>query len=59
MKFRYPGTSFSGRLPTLSETEIMDMLQGCLPFATDAGEQTLEEKMVERKFVLGDGQSCR
>jgi len=39
----------------LYETEIMDMPQVFLPFATDAKGQTLEEKMVEGKFVLGDG----
>ena len=32
------------------------MPQVCLPFATDAKGQTLYEKMVEGKFLLGSGQ---
>jgi len=55
----YPDTTFSGSILTFCETEIVDISQMFLLFATDAREQTLEEKMVERKFVLGDGQSCR
>jgi hypothetical protein len=39
----------------LYETEIVDMGQVFLPFATDAKGQTLYEKMVEGKFLLGDG----
>jgi len=37
----------------LYETEIMDMPQVFLPFATDAKGQTLYKKMAEGKFVLG------
>ena len=33
------------------ETEIVDMLQVFLPFATDAKGQTLYEKMVGEVFV--------
>jgi hypothetical protein len=40
----------------LYETEIVEMSQVFLPFATDAKGQTLYEKMVEGKFLLGDGQ---
>jgi len=40
----------------LYETEIVEMPQVFLPFATDAKGQTLYEKMVEGKFLLGDGQ---
>ena len=39
----------------LYETEIIDMPQVFLPFATDAKGQTLYEKMVEGKFLLGPG----
>ncbi len=39
----------------LYETEIVDMPQVFLPFATDAKGQTLYEKMVDGKFLLGDG----
>jgi hypothetical protein len=39
----------------LYETEIVDMGQVFLPFATDTKGQTLYEKMVEGKFLLGDG----
>jgi len=39
----------------LYETEIVDMPQVFLPFATDAKGQTLCEKMVEGKFLLGPG----
>jgi len=39
----------------LYETEIVDMPQVFLPFATDQKGQTLYEKMVEGKFLLGDG----
>jgi hypothetical protein len=39
----------------LYETEIVDMPQVFLPFATDAQGQTLYEKMVDGKFLLGDG----
>ena len=37
----------------LYETEIVDMPQIFLPFATDAKGQTLYKKMAEGKFVLG------
>ncbi|SRR5712691_7598369 len=39
----------------LYETEIVDMPQVFLPFATDAKGQTLYEKMVDGKFLLGPG----
>ena|SRR2546426_8946839 len=39
----------------LYETKIVDMPQVFLPFATDTKGQTLYEKMVEGKFLLGDG----
>ena len=39
----------------LYETEIVDMPQVFLPFATDVQGQTLYEKMVDGKFLLGDG----
>ena len=39
----------------LYETEIVEMPQVFLPFATDAKGQTLYEKMVDGKFLLGDG----
>ena len=39
----------------LYETEIVEMPQVFLPFATDAKGQTLYEKMAEGKFLLGDG----
>ena len=39
----------------LYETEIVDMSQVFLPFATDQKGQMLYEKMVEGKFLLGDG----
>ena len=39
------------------ETEPVDMPQVFLPFATDTQGQTLYEKMVKGKFLLGDGQS--
>src|SRR6267154_9135 len=39
----------------LYEAEIVDMPQVFLPFAPDAKGQTLYEKMVEGKFLLGDG----
>ncbi len=39
----------------LYETEIVEMPQVFLPFAPDAKGQTLYEKMVEGKFLLGDG----
>ena len=39
----------------LYETEIVDMGQVFLLFATDAKGQTLYEKMMEGKFLLGDG----
>ena len=39
------------------ETEPLDMPQVSLPFATDAKGQTLDEKMVEGRFLCGDGQS--
>jgi len=32
-----------------------DIPHVCLPFATDAKGQTLQEKMVEEKFLLEDG----
>jgi hypothetical protein len=38
----------------LYETKIVDMPQIFLPFATEEG-QTLCEKMVEGKFLLGPG----
>ena len=37
----------------LYETEIVDMPQVFLPFATDQKGQTLYEKMVEGKFFAG------
>jgi hypothetical protein len=37
------------------ETAIVDMLQVCVPFATDAHGQTVYEKMGEEKFLLEDG----
>ena len=40
---------------TLSETEIVDMPQVFLPFATDEKGQTLYEKVAQLKFLLGDG----
>ena len=40
----------------LYETEIVDMPQVFLPFATDAKGQTLYEKVAESKFLLGFGQ---
>ncbi len=39
----------------LYETEIVDMGQVFLPFATDAKGQTLYEKVTQSKFLLGDG----
>src|SRR5713101_5764904 len=39
----------------LYETEIVDMPQVFLPFATDAKGQTLYEKVAQSKFLLGDG----
>ena len=36
---------------TLYETEMVDMPQVCLPFAMDAKEQKLYEKMGEGKFL--------
>ena len=39
----------------LYETEIVEMPQVFLPFATDAKGQTLYEKMVDGKFLLGSG----
>jgi len=41
----------------LYETEMVDMPQVFLPFATDTRGQTLYEKMVEGKCLLGDGTS--
>ena len=38
---------------TLYATEIVDMPQVFLPFATEAKGQTLYEKVVEGKFLLG------
>ena len=40
---------------TLYETEIMDMPQVFLPFATDAKGQTLYAKVAQSKFLLEDG----
>jgi hypothetical protein len=40
----------------LYETEIVEMPQVFLPFATDAQGQTLYEKMVDGKFLLGSGE---
>ena len=40
----------------LYETEIVEMPQVFLPFATDAKGQTLYEKMVEGKCLLGSGE---
>ena len=37
----------------LYETEIVDMPQVFLPFATDAKGQTLYEKVAQSKFLLG------
>jgi len=42
---RYPDTPFSGRILALCDAEIVDIPQVCVPFATDVGEQMLEEKM--------------
>jgi len=39
----------------LYETEIVDMPQVCLPFATDDKGQTLYVKMVEEKVLVGEG----
>ena len=39
----------------LYETEIVEMPQVFLPFATDAKGQTLYEKVAQSKFLLGDG----
>jgi hypothetical protein len=39
----------------LYETEIVEMPQVFLPFATDTKGQTLSEKILEGKFLLGDG----
>ncbi len=39
----------------LYETEIVDMPQIFLPFATDAKGQTLYEKMLNGKLLLGPG----
>src|SRR5216683_6825106 len=39
----------------LYETEIVDMPQVFLPFATDAKGQTLYEKVAQSKLLLGDG----
>jgi hypothetical protein len=39
----------------LYETEIVDMPQVVLPFATAAKGQTLYEKMAAGKVLLGDG----
>src|SRR6266446_7238209 len=39
----------------LYETEMVDMPQVFLPFATDAKGQTLYEKVAQSKFLLGDG----
>jgi hypothetical protein len=44
----------------LYETEIVDMPQVFLPFATEATGQTLYEKMVEGMFLLGLGrEECK
>src|SRR6266478_9903258 len=43
----------------LYETEIVDMPQVFLPFATDAKGQTLYEKMVEGKFCWGMDSSVK
>jgi hypothetical protein len=39
----------------LYETEIAEMPQVFLPFATDAKGQTLYEKMLNGKLLLGPG----
>jgi len=39
----------------LDATKTVDMPQVCFPFATDAKGQTLYEKMLEGKFLLGSG----
>jgi hypothetical protein len=39
----------------LYETKIVDMPQIFLPFVTEAKGQTLYEKMVKGKFLLGPG----
>ena len=39
----------------LYETEMVDMGQVFLPFATDTKGQTLYEKMAEGKFLRGPG----
>jgi len=41
----------------LSETQREDMPQVRLPLATDAREQTLYDKKVEGKCLLGNGTS--
>ena len=46
----YPDTTFSGRILALSETEIVDIPQVFIPFATDAKGQALYDKMVEGSF---------
>ena len=38
----------------LYETEIVNMPQVFLPFATDAKGKTLYEKVAQSKFLLGD-----
>ncbi len=47
---------FSGRIRALSETESVDTPQIFSPFTTDTKGQTLYEKLVEGKFLLGSGQ---
>ena len=42
----------------LYETEIVEMPQVFLPFATDAKGQTLYEKVAQSKFLLGDGREA-
>jgi len=42
-----------------AQTEIVDMPQVFLPFATDAKGQTLYEKMVEGKFCWGMDSSVK
>jgi len=39
----------------LYETEMIEMPQVFLPFATDAKGQTLYDKMLNGKFLLGPG----
>jgi hypothetical protein len=39
----------------LYETQIVDLPQVFLPFATDAKGQTLYDQVINGRFLLGDG----